>query len=74
MAEKKRLRIVGANCGDFCEAWIRSAVMKIPGVKGIRVNCKAKAGEVEYDPERTHIVEIVKAIRGTGHECMVKVI
>ena len=73
MAEKKKLKIVGANCGD-CDSSIKGAVMKISGVKKIRVSCKAGSGEVEYDPDKTHIVEIVKAIRGTGHECRVKVI
>ena len=66
--EKRNLTIKGMHCKS-CEIVITDSVMKIDGVERFKVDYGKGKGEVEYDPGKTDIKAIIKAIKGQGYDC-----
>jgi copper chaperone CopZ len=65
---KKKLIIKGMHCKS-CEMLITDSLMEIDGVSKIKVDHEKGSGEVEYDPGKTDIKAIVKAVKGQGYDC-----
>jgi len=66
--EKRKLTIKGMHCKS-CEMLITDSVMKIDGVEKFRIDYSKGKGEVEYDPEKTSMHEIINAVEEKGYEC-----
>jgi copper ion binding protein len=66
--ERKRLSIKGMHCRS-CEALITDSVMEMDGVSRIKVDHAKGSGEVEFDPRKTDIKKITRAVKEQGYEC-----
>ncbi len=64
--ERLALRIGGMTCGH-CPPTIEKALAAVPGVTMARVNSATKLATIEYDPSRTKIADILRAIRAIGY-------
>ena len=53
------LRIEGMTC-DGCAASIEHAPKRQRGVRRVKVNWRAKSGEVAFDPEKATVDEILQ--------------
>jgi Cu+-exporting ATPase len=60
------LRIGGMTCGH-CPPAIERAIKAVAGVISAQVNFATKIARVEYDPKRTKIADILRAIRSVGY-------
>jgi P-type Cu+ transporter len=61
------LGIKGMTCAA-CVRRVENAVKELPGVAGASVNLATETGEILFDPERTSVRDIRKAIREAGYE------
>ena len=66
--EKRRLAIKGMHCRS-CEMLITDSLMEIDGVNKVKVDHAKGSGEVEYDPKKTDIKEIIRTVKEQGYEC-----
>ncbi|MEM7816227.1 MAG: heavy metal-associated domain-containing protein [Candidatus Aenigmatarchaeota archaeon] len=69
-AEKKKLAIKGMHCRS-CELLIYDSVMEIDGVSKIRVDHTKGLGEVEFNPQKTSLKEIIRIVKKQGYDCKV---
>jgi Cu+-exporting ATPase len=60
------LSVGGMNC-PHCPLKVEDALRKVPGVSAAHVNLANGSAHVAYDPSRTKIIHLVKAIRGAGY-------
>jgi Cu+-exporting ATPase len=64
---KVTVKIGGMSCAS-CVATIEGALSNLSGVSKAQVNFAAQKAHVEYDPERTDLQEIARAIEDVGYE------
>lgn len=64
----KRFRARGMHC-QSCEKLIARAVKDFDGVKDIKVDYATETGEISFDPNKTNIEDIFKAIEEKGYDC-----
>lgn len=64
--KKAFLRIDGMHCGS-CAVAINMLLTNKKGVFKVEVDFDAKKAEIEYDPERVKIPELVEAIEEIGY-------
>ncbi len=69
MSENKKMTIKtkGMHCVS-CEHIIKETILDIDGVKNAKVNYVTEKVTVEFDPEKTNIKNIMKAIKKVGYE------
>ena len=60
------MRIGGMTCAH-CPPAIEKAIKSVAGVISAQVNFAMKIARVEYDPKRTKIADILRAIRSVGY-------
>ena len=60
-----RLRIEGMTC-KMCPATIEKALGSLEGVQRAVVVLDAKTAEVEYDPAKVTVEDMIKAVEGAG--------
>ena len=66
--EKKKLAIKGMHCRS-CEMLITDSLMEMDGVDKVKVDHAKGSGEVEYNPQKTDIKRIIKAVKEQGYDC-----
>ena len=59
------LAVSGMHCGA-CADKVHTALMKVDGVKGARVDLAANKVEVAYDDKKTNLDKLVAAVATTG--------
>ena len=77
----KELSLIGRKCGYMieklkindmhctsCEKVIEAEVMKMPGVKSIKVSYSKETAEMEFDTSKTSRNAIIKTINELGYE------
>jgi len=70
MATKtQKIRIKGMHCKS-CEKLIETTLKSIDGVEHIKTDYATETGEVKFDPEKTSLKKITKAIEQIGYECI----
>lgn len=52
---------------DFCTEVVERAVQSLPGVRQCNVNLAEKQATIEYDPQRTNLEIIQKALASAGY-------
>ncbi len=65
--ETVTVQIEGMDC-IACEAPIGAALEKTPGVRSADVSYKRGDARVEYDPQRTNLDQLKRAINSTGYQ------
>ena len=55
------------TCAGY-EAHVESEVNKLPGIVKINANYKEANAQVEFDQSKVSLVQIEKAINGTGYK------
>ena len=60
------LRIAGMTC-DHCPPAIEKALAAVPGVSAAHVNAATKIVQIEFDPGRVKIGDLIKVIRSIGY-------
>jgi Cu+-exporting ATPase len=71
MAEQIQLQITGMTCAS-CAAHIEEAVGNLPGVAKIVVNLPLNSARLEYAPEMTSLVEVIRTIQQLGYDASLK--
>ncbi len=61
------LRVEGMTCTE-CEQSVAKGVNELAGIDSIRVNHLDSTAFVRYDPSKTDLAQITKAIEGRGYE------
>ena len=59
--------VQGMSCFT-CEIAVQSAVKKLPGVNVVKASAKEGKAFVSYDPEKSSLNEIIRAINQTGYK------
>jgi P-type Cu+ transporter len=69
MTERKiaELKIAGMVCAA-CSSAIEKALGNLEGVYRAQVNLATEYASVEYDPEKSNLVDLEKAVRDAGYE------
>ncbi len=67
MSEKIIIRVGGMSCVR-CSAAVEHALRALDGVSSVAVSYASGRAEVEYDPEKTNIKKMGKAIKSAGYE------
>lgn len=65
--ETVTVKIEGMSC-TACEVPVRDALEQTPGVRAAEVSYKRGDAHVEYDPKKTGVDEIRRAIDSTGYK------
>jgi copper chaperone CopZ len=65
--ETVTIQVEGMHC-SACEAPIRAALQQTPGVRNVDVSYKRGDARVEFDPKRTSVEQIKRAINSTGYK------
>ena len=65
------LEVQGMTCAA-CPITVKTALKKVPGVSGVKVDYKSGIAEVNYDPNKTSPDELAKAITTAGYPTTVK--
>ncbi|HJW96855.1 MAG TPA: heavy-metal-associated domain-containing protein [archaeon] len=66
--ERRKLSIKGMHCKS-CEMLITDGLMEIDGVSKVKVDHAKESGEVEFNPKKTGLKEIIRAVREQGYDC-----
>ncbi len=70
MATKtQKIRIKGMHCKS-CEKLIETTLKSVDGVEHIKTDYATETGTVTFDPEKTSLKKITKAIEQVGYECI----
>ncbi|MBL7170008.1 MAG: cation transporter [Candidatus Aenigmarchaeota archaeon] len=64
---KVKLKTKGMHCVS-CERVIQDILMEIDGVKNAKANYANEKTEINFDPEKTNVKKIMKAIEKVGYE------
>ncbi len=67
MSEHVRIPIEGMTC-TACVAHITRAVRRVDGVESVKVDLGKETTTVGFDPVRTSLPAITRAIRAAGYE------
>lgn len=65
-ARRVTLSVAGMSCGS-CVRHIRKALDELGGVEASDVNLAAREVTVSFDPQKTGVRAIVRAIRESGY-------
>ena len=65
------LEVQGMTCAA-CPITVKTALKRVPGVSGVKVDYKSGIAEVNYDPNKTSPDELAKAITSVGFPTTVK--
>ena len=65
-AQKACYVVEGMTCAA-CTVTLKAAVKKLDGISSISASVEKKSATVEYDPKRTDVDAIKKAIDSTGY-------
>jgi copper ion binding protein len=69
MAEIKKIEIkVGGMACAGCSGAVEKALSRLDGVSSARVDLAKKTAYVEYDPAKTNLDSLKKAIQGAGYK------
>ncbi len=60
------LRVSGMHCAS-CSLAVEEALAKDPAVRSARVNLAANTAEVDYDPNRTDLASLERAVTDAGY-------
>ncbi|CAG7856865.1 hypothetical protein MCAMS1_01516 [biofilm metagenome] len=66
MIESASLKVTGMKCGG-CENNVTTKLKSIDGIKSATASSKAQTVNVEFDSNKTNLVEISQAITETGY-------
>jgi len=61
----------GMTCAA-CTVTLKAAVKKLDGIISVKASVEEKSATVEFDPKRTNIDAITKAINSTGYDAKSK--
>lgn len=61
------VKVEGMSC-SACEIPVRDALANVAGVHKVEVSYERGAARVEFDPQRTNVEQIKRAINSTGYE------
>lgn len=64
--EKVVLKVEGMHCGS-CAVAVQMALSNTPGVSKASVSFEQKKAEVEFDPKKTGLEQLLKAIDSMGY-------
>ncbi|RTM05522.1 MAG: heavy metal translocating P-type ATPase [Hyphomicrobiales bacterium] len=64
--ESLTLRI-GGMAGPHCPPAIKQAILAVAGVNSASVNLKTGTANIDYDPSRVKIADLLRAIRSSGY-------
>lgn len=65
--ETAEIRVEGMTC-DGCVASVTRTLQRIAGVQGVDVSLAGHRAKVTYDPARTGLDELKRAIERAGYE------
>jgi len=65
--KKIELKTKGMHCVS-CENRIKEAILSVNGVKDARVDYATEKATIEFDPTKTDVRNIMKAIKNVGYE------
>jgi Cu+-exporting ATPase len=65
--KKIELKTKGMHCVS-CENRIKEAVLSLNGVRGAKVDYVTEKSTIEFDPSKTDVKSIMKAIKDVGYE------
>ncbi|MFQ5652867.1 MAG: cation transporter [bacterium] len=63
--QKVTLEVHGMTCAG-CEFNVESAVKKIDGVARVKADYANGSADIEYDPEKASVEQLVEAVNGVG--------
>lgn len=66
MSQTLHLHVTGMTCGG-CEAAVTRALLKIPGVEGVRASHTTESVDLQFDPERAAKAQITAKIESLGY-------
>ncbi|MBI3909956.1 MAG: heavy metal translocating P-type ATPase, partial [Armatimonadetes bacterium] len=72
MSKTAQLEIKGMNCAS-CVARVEKALLRVAGVQAASVNLATARGQVEYDPTRAGVADLLRAVLEAGYEASVPV-
>lgn len=65
--EKSTLTVEGMTC-NHCKAAVEKAVRALPGVMAAEVDLPAKTLKIDYDPAKSSLDDIKKAVDDAGYK------
>ncbi|MBP2029565.1 copper chaperone [Methanohalophilus levihalophilus] len=65
--EKIELKVKGMSCGH-CKMAVENALKELEGVESASVNLEEGKADVEYDPSKTSVDSMKKAVIDAGYE------
>lgn len=65
--EKQTFDVYGMTCAA-CQAAVERGVKKVDGIQAVDVSLLSNTMKVEYDPSKTTLDQIMKAVEETGYE------
>jgi copper-(or silver)-translocating P-type ATPase len=65
--KKAELKITGMHCAT-CAVTVEEALAGVKDVSGAQVNFGTETAHVEFDPEKTSLAELEKAVRDAGYD------
>ncbi|MDM7938939.1 MAG: heavy metal-associated domain-containing protein [Methanothrix sp.] len=65
--KKAELFVVGMACAGCSDA-VKKALLKLEGVHEARVELAEKKAYVEYDPGKTTLQDLKRAVEGAGYK------
>ena len=67
---KQTIKVKGMRC-EHCEARVEQALGKIDGIASAKANHELGTVEVDYDPDKVAVPEIVDTIEDCGYSAIV---
>lgn len=65
--KKAELKITGMHCAT-CAVTVEEALSGVSDVQAARVNFGTETAQVEYDPAKTNLADLEKAVRDAGYD------
>jgi Cu+-exporting ATPase len=66
-SKRAELKISGMTCAT-CAKTIENSLIELEGISGARVNLGTEIASIEYDPSKTKLSDMEKAVRDAGYE------
>jgi len=66
---EKKLKVSGMTC-QHCVNWVTKIVSAFSGVSNVNVDLEKKEARFDYDPGKTDVQEIIKAIVDFGYQAI----
>lgn len=67
MMKKITIKIKGMSCGG-CENTVREAILRLGGIKNLKVSHVDGRAVLEFDPAKTNVINIMGAITNAGYK------